>query len=226
MKWQFEAGRVRSSPGSSRCCRYHGTCRSPQSSPPGRDPPGSCVWPGHGARSAGMPGKPSLRRSAWRSAACGSVSAARRAAPALGPGSWHLARGTWEGRGCSVCVSVQGKGVQACAFVPGSAVRVFAHMLGNVVCARRESICMHVCSHARCSTCVYTHGGEGSACVCACPQECIHVCAHVCKPRTERAVCMLGECAAMPRKAMHECARLLKNTQINMHVYTCRGNQA
>lgn len=90
------------SPGSSRCCIHPGTSRSPQFSPAGSLLPSSSGWPGLGARSVGMPGRPCLLRFAERCAASATASARWAGYPL--PSALHLARvpcGRAQGAGTS-----------------------------------------------------------------------------------------------------------------------------
>lgn len=80
------------SPCSSLCCRCLETCQSLRSSPPGPRPPGSCVLPGHGGRSAAMPGRPCLRRSVRRCAASEAEWADPAGASWTPPGYGHQGR--------------------------------------------------------------------------------------------------------------------------------------
>lgn len=85
----------RHSPCSSQCCTRPGTCQSPRSSPGGSRPPGSSGWPGLGARSAAMPGRPCLQRSAGRCAASAIASAPPVGCPR--PSALHPVHVPWEG---------------------------------------------------------------------------------------------------------------------------------
>lgn len=83
-------------PCSSHCCRCPWTCRSLQSWRAGHCPQDNYGLPGLCGQSAGSPGRPCPRRSAWRCAASGKDPVLRWTAVAVHlPGSWRPGRGLW-----------------------------------------------------------------------------------------------------------------------------------
>ena len=109
----FHRCNLLNSPDNSLCCRYPWTSRSLRSSPEARCPPDSSWLLGHGAQSAGRPGRSSQQQSGWQCAASGTGPAPHWSAGAVHqPGSGHRAhglcrtqvrggreKGGWGGRG-------------------------------------------------------------------------------------------------------------------------------